>query len=252
MDTVYFGGITISNVTFDEAIQEIKKTLMNKQKGYVVTPNASHFYFLRKDREFREAYKNANLVLADGMSLVFASRIIGHPLKQRCSGADMFRVICGLGASLKKDIFILGGTNGSDMIAKTKLMRDFKGIRINTYSPPQGFEKSDEEKKKIIGLINNSASDILFICVGSPKSEKWLHQNISRLNVSMALPFGHSLNLYAGLKQRAPKWMQNAGLEWLFRLIQEPGRLWKRYLFSNSYFVYLCFKELLRRSTKSE
>lgn len=250
MNTISFGGIKIANVNLHEAIEEIKNSLQKKQKSYVVTPNAAHFYFLRKDKEFREAYAHASLVLADGMSVIFASRIIGTPLKERCSGADLFRIVCGLAASLNKNIFILGGIKGSDKIAKKKLQKEYKNIQINTYSPSFGFEKSEKETKKIIVLINKMPSDILFICVGSPKSEKWLHRNISHLKITMAFVFGDSLNIYAGTKMRAPIWMQKAGLEWFFRLLQEPGRLWKRYLFSNTFFIYLCINELFKKIYK--
>lgn len=247
MNTISFGGIHISNLSFQEAIEAIETSLQKSQKGYVVTPNAAHFYLLRKDREFREAYAKASLVLADGMSLIFASRIIGAPLKERCSGADLFGVVCGLGASLNKNIFILGGEKGSGEIARKKLQMEHEHIHINTYSPPFGFEKSAQETKKIIALINKTASDILFVCVGSPKSEKWITSHFSQLKVTMAFSFGNALNLYAGLKMRAPVWVQKAGLEWLFRLFQEPGRLWKRYLFSNTFFIYLCIGEFLKK-----
>jgi len=250
MNTISFGGIKISNLNFQEAVEEIKNSLQKGQKNYVVTPNAAHFYLLRKDREFREAYGHAGLVLADGMSIIFASRMIGTPLKERCSGADLFGVVCGLGASLNKNIFILGGEKGSDQIAKKKLQMEHENIQINTYSPPFGFEKSENETKKIITLINKTASDILFVCSGSPKSEKWLYGNFSHLNITMAFSFGNALNIYAGTKMRAPVWMQKAGLEWLFRLWQEPGRLWKRYLFSNTFFIYLCINEFFKKRGK--
>lgn len=250
MNTISFGGINIANVNVQEVIEEIKSSLQKKQKGYVVTPNAAHFYLLRKDREFREAYEQARLVLADGMSLIYASRILGNPLKERCSGADLFGAVCGLAASLNKNIFILGGEKDSDRIAKKKLQQEHENIQINAYSPPFGFEKSEEETKKIIALINQAASEILFICVGSPKSEKWLYRNFSHLKITMAFPFGNALNTYAGIKMRAPVWMQKAGFEWLFRLFQEPGRLWKRYLLSNTFFIYLCIKEFFKKRGK--
>lgn len=250
MNTISFGGIKIANVNLQEAVEEIKNSFKKKQKSYVVTPNAAHFYLLRKDKVFREAYENACLVLADGMSVIFASRIIGSPLKERCSGADLFHSVCVLASSLKKNIFILGGTKGSEKIAKKKLQKEFKNIRIDTYSPLFGFENSEQETNKIIGLINDTPSDILFICVGAPKSEKWLYRNISHLKIKMAFAFGNSLNIYAGTKKRAPIWMQKIGFEWFFRLLQEPGRLWKRYLFSNTFFIYLVINEFFRNIGK--
>lgn len=242
-----FAGIEIDNLTIDEVLDRIKELVEKNKKSYIVAPNAAHIVLLQKDKEFKKAYEKAEMVLADGMSILFASYLLGVPLRAKCSGADLFPKICELLYNMNKKIFILGGVNGSEKIAEEKLKKMYPGIKVKTYSPPIGFENDEYETKRIIEMINDFSTDFLFLCTGAPKSEKWIYKNINRLNIKVAFHVGMALNFFAGVKKRAPRLIQKIGLEWFWRLVQEPKRLWRRYLIGNMVFIWLILKEFINR-----
>ncbi|MGQ9617706.1 MAG: WecB/TagA/CpsF family glycosyltransferase [Candidatus Aminicenantia bacterium] len=239
-------GIEINNLTMKEALERMRESLEKKEKGFIVTPNASHIVELRRDKDFFEAYRNATLILPDGFSLILASRFLKEPIKERCTGADLFPEVCKMASVLGKRVFIMGGKDGGERIIEEKVRKSFPGIEIQVYSPPFRFEKNELITNEIIERINNFKTDILFVCVGTPKSEKWIFKNFGRMNVNLAFSVGSAPEFFAGIKRRAPKWMQNMGLEWFWRLIQEPKRLWKRYLIGNTIFLWLVFREFLK------
>jgi N-acetylglucosaminyldiphosphoundecaprenol N-acetyl-beta-D-mannosaminyltransferase len=247
MDKFTFAGIKIDNFSLTEVKEKIIEIIEKGKKSYIVTPNAAHIVLLQKDKEFYEVYKNATLVLADGISIVWTSRFLGTSLKERITGADLFGEICKIANKKGKSLFILGGTGGVEKIAENKLKMMYPNIEAFSYSPPFGFENDKKESSKIINMINMSNADIFFVCVGSPKSEKWIYKHLNILNIKVACPFGAALDFFAGIKKRAPKWMQNAGLEWFWRLIRDPRRLWKRYLIGNIIFIWIILKELFRK-----
>jgi N-acetylglucosaminyldiphosphoundecaprenol N-acetyl-beta-D-mannosaminyltransferase len=248
----FLNNIKIDNFSKQEVIQKIEELLKEDEKGYVVTPNAAHFVDLEKDAEFRIAYTNAKLILPDGMSIVWASKILKCPIKERCTGSDLFYEVCAIAEKLHQGVFLLGGTDGSEVLAADKLKIMLPMLNVNHYSPMLGFEKDEEESNRIINCINRSKSKVLFVCVGTPKSEKWIYRNISKLNITLALSFGKSIDYFSGKTRRAPVWVQKGGMEWAFRLIQEPKRLWKRYLIGNILFLWFFLKKLIRREAKQE
>ncbi len=246
MKSVSLRGCQIARVSRSELMDELKTLLIKGAQCRIFTINAHHVYLLGRDCVFRRAYESAGIVLADGVSVVSALRLLGSPVKERCSGADMFPEICGLAAALRKRVFILGGTAGSEQIASRKLKKEFEHVEVEAFSPPCGFENDPDETEYILNRINSCRADILFVCVGAPKSEKWLFEHMSRLDVKLAFSFGDAVNFYAGVKMRAPLWAQRAGMEWFFRFLLEPGRLWKRYLIANIFFVNMFLSEFCK------
>ncbi len=242
-----FSDISIDNITVKDASAKIFDMVKKREKGFVVTPNAAHFLYLRDDTDFRSAYKRASLILPDGYSLVLASRLLGTPLKGRCTGVDLFKEICNRLRIGKQRIFLLGGTDGSEAKAREKILSSNRYLSVGTYSPPHGFENDHIEINNIIRTVNSFEPDILFVFLGSPKSEKFISNNMDSLNVSVALSLGAALDYFSGKKRQAPEWIRNAGFEWFFRLLKEPIRLGKRYLIGNTYFIYLTLKQLLFR-----
>jgi len=238
-------GVNIDNVSFNEAIERIGQMMENDQKAYMVTPNVAHVVDLQTDDIFRRAYDRASLVVADGLPLLWTARWCGQPLKERVAGSDLFYHICRLAAEKKKRLFILGGTETINQKAGKKLQLMLPDIKLTFYSPPFGFEKNLSENDKIIRMIREFETEVLLVCVGTPKSEKWLYQNIDRLSFNMAASLGASLEFFLGVKKRSPLWIQKVGLEWFWRLIHEPRRLWKRYLVGNSKFVCLAAGEII-------
>jgi N-acetylglucosaminyldiphosphoundecaprenol N-acetyl-beta-D-mannosaminyltransferase len=247
MNKINFAGIKIDNFSMVEVKEKITEIIEKEKKTYIVTPNAAHIVLLQKDKEFYEIYKNAELVLADGISIVWASKILGTTLKERVTGADLFREICEIANRMGKSIFILGGVNESEKIAENKLKKMYPDMKVYSYSPPFGFENDSMESNKILNMINIPEADILFVCVGAPKSEKWFYKHLNVLNIKLICSFGAALDFFAGTKKRAPEWVQNIGLEWFWRLVQDPERLWKRYLVGNIIFISIVLKEIFNK-----
>lgn len=237
-----FLNTTIDNLTMDEALDEINTLILNKKPSYVVTPNVDHIVKLEKDRELQEIYRNADLILTDGMPLIWISKILSKPIKEKVSGSDLFPKVCELAAEKGYKIFLLGAGKGVAQIAAEKLTNRLKGLNIvGTYSPSYGFEKNEEEINKIIELVNESRPHILAVGLGAPKQEKFIYKYKDRLKVPVSLAIGASIDFEAGVVLRAPEWMQKNGLEWLYRLYKEPKRMAKRYLIDDlKIFMIVC------------
>jgi len=242
-------GIFIHNVTTLEVIDQISRWLFENGRHYLTTPNVDHVVQLQNDPEFRAAYQNASLVVPDGMPLVWISRFLKMPLKERVAGSDLFPRVCQLAAESGKRVFLLGAKPGVAEMAALSLKRKCPTIQIaGCYSPPFGFEKDANENGKIVALINQSRTDILFVALGAPKQEKWISRYLPALNIKVALCVGAAFDFEAQVIKRAPEWMQKSGLEWLWRLCQDPVRLWRRYLIEDLVFLKLCLKEWIQKS----
>ena len=251
-DKVIICDVTIDNISFDETIDKIREFINKKHRGFVVTPNVDHVTKLQSDSCFRKIYEEAALVVADGMPLIWASRIIGTPLKERISGVDLLVRLAEVAGRKGYGIFFLGGRPGAALKASETLKSRFSNLRIaGIYSPPYGFEEDSNEEDKIIRMINDSKADILFVGLGAPKQEKWIYEHYRQLNVYVSLGIGVSFELVSGLVKRAPIWMQKAGLEWFWRLIMEPRRMWRRYLIDDMKFFWLLIKDILKAKRMS-
>jgi len=234
----------IKNLSFDSVLYEIQFLIKNKQSVYFVTSNVDHIVKLHKDAEFRFIYKNAYLVLPDGMPLLWAARFLGTPLREKISGSDIASGICKLASCNGYRLFFLGGKPDSAMQAKAKLDNQLSSIKIvGVYSPPFGFENDKKEEDKISEMIKESLPDILLVGLGAPKQEKWIYKHYKELGVPVTIGIGATFEFISGLVERAPVWMQKAGLEWFWRLMKEPGRLWKRYLIDDMSFFLLVLKQ---------
>lgn len=220
----------VDNVTMDEAIQEIDRLIKENNHSYVVTPNMDHIVLMEKDELFKEIYDNADLILTDGKPLLWIAKRQGTPIKEKVSGSDLFPKMCELAAEKGYSIYILGAAEGVAEKAAVRLKQEYKNLHIvGTYSPRIGFEKDDAEVNSIIDSINKSSADVLAVALGSPKGEKFIYQIKNSINASLSISIGATIDFIAGNVKRAPKWMSNAGLEWLFRITQDPGRMIKRY-----------------------
>jgi N-acetylglucosaminyldiphosphoundecaprenol N-acetyl-beta-D-mannosaminyltransferase len=238
-------GIQVDKYSFDEVVEQIINHALSKHPPeYVVTPNAQHIVTLQKDNLFREIYQNAFLTVPDGVPLLWASRLFNTPLSERVSGIDLFEQLCQNSAENGLKIFLLGGRPGAAEKAADTLKKKHPNIKIvGTYCPPYGFESDQLELDKINSAILSAKPDILFVGLGAPKQEYWMYKNYQNLNVPVSLGIGVSFELVSGMVQRAPKFMQEIGLEWFFRLIVEPRRLWKRYVIGNTIFILLVLKQ---------
>ena len=240
---IKFLNVEIDNLTMKEAIGEIDKLILDKKTSYVVTPNVDHIVKLEDDKEFRNVYKAADLILADGMPIIWISKLKSTPIKEKISGSDLFPNVCKLASEKGYKIFLLGAAEGIALKAAENLKKKFKGLNIvGAYSPSYGFENNEEEIEKIINTIHKAKPDILAVGLGAPKQEKFIYRFKERLNVPISLAIGASIDFEAGSIKRAPVFMQKWGLEWLYRLFKEPKRMFKRYLIDDMKIAKLIIK----------
>ncbi|NMF04828.1 WecB/TagA/CpsF family glycosyltransferase [Clostridium beijerinckii] len=243
MSRITFLNTEIDNLTMSEAIGEIDKLVINRKPSYIVTPNVDHIVKLEKDEEFKEVYKNADLILTDGMPLIWISKMKSTPIKEKVSGSDLFPKVCELAAKKGHKIFLLGAAEGVAAKAAENLKKKYAGLNIvGTYSPSYGFEKKEDEIEKIIKIINEVKPDILAVGLGAPKQEKFLYKYREKLKVPVSLAIGASIDFEAGNIERAPVFMQKCGLEWFYRLCKEPKRMFKRYLVDDLKIFYIALK----------
>ena len=243
MSRMRFLNTEVDNLTMEEAICKINELIVNKKPSYVVTPNVDHIVKLEKDKEFQEVYKNADLIVTDGMPLIWISKLKKTPIKEKVSGSDLFPKVCEMAAEKGYTVFLLGAAEGVALRASENLKNKYEGLNIvGTYSPNYGFEKNEKEIKKIITMINKANPDILAVGLGAPKQEKFIYKHKDSLNVPISLAIGASIDFEAGNVNRAPKWMQKCGLEWFYRLVKEPKRMYKRYLIDDIKILKILFK----------
>ncbi|MGM2786191.1 WecB/TagA/CpsF family glycosyltransferase [Bacillus cereus group sp. Bce018] len=252
VQSVKLFDVDFSNLTMNEAITQINKIIddnkVNKEQGYVVTPNVDHIVNVHKDPNFREIYKGATLTLVDGAPIFMISKKIGAPLKEKVSGSDLTPHLFELAQRNNYKVFIFGSREGVPDLAIQKVKSEYGyTFPINSYSPPFGFEKQPNVLEESIKKIQEFQPDILLVSLGSPKGERFIYENLKELNVPISLQIGASIDFIAGTVKRAPLWMQKVGLEWFYRFLQEPKRMFRRYFINDSYFLVLVFKEFFKR-----
>ena len=233
----------VNNVSMKEAVNEIERLAENGIASYIVPINVDVVIKIEKDEKLKEIADNANLVLVDGKPLVWISKWLKIPVKEKVSGSDLVPEICE--AALQKGfrLFIIGGKDGVAESAQRNLEKNYPGIKIvGTYSPPIGFESNGNECKKINEMISDCQADILFVCLGCPKQEKWVYENYKKYGATVSICAGATVDFLAGNVKRAPKWMSDHGLEWFYRFLQEPKRLFKRYFIDDVKIFLLAFK----------
>ena len=221
-------GVAFDNLTLQETVGRIEEMIASPRSHYVVTANVDFLAQARRDLELQHILLNANLVLCDGTPLVWASRLFGNPLPERVAGADVVPELIRVAAEKHYRLFFLGATEEANTQAITRLRARFPGLEISHYSPPfrSLLEMDDAE---IIRRIRAAKPDLLFVAFGCPKAEKWVARHYPELGVPVAIGVGATIDFLAGRVKRAPRWMQRGGVEWMYRLSQEPRRLFKRY-----------------------
>lgn len=237
----------IHNVSVAETLDIVDGFIADGTPRVIVTANVDHLMLLRKDAAFREAYGRADLVTCDSMPLKWALAFLGTPVKERVAGADLFGALAKRAATAGHRFFYLGAAPGVARKAAEALTVRYPGLNVvGTYSPPvtPWYELARDEVT--LTRIREARPDVLFVAFGAPKQEMWLDAVRDRLGVPVGIGVGAAFDFAAGTVKRAPRWMQRGGLEWLFRLSQEPRRLWRRYLFVDSRFACYVVKEKFR------
>lgn len=243
MSKIKLLNTSVDNITMKEAVNRIDELLKQKRQRYIVTPNVDHIVRLEKDSEFKLAYQNADLVLTDGMPLIWISKLLGNPIVEKVSGADLLPEVCKIASKKGYKVFFLGAAPGVAEKAANNLRNKYENLNIcGCYSPNLGFENDKSEIDKIIEIINKEKPDILALALGTPKQEKFIYKYKNKLDVGITLNIGAAIDFQAGNVKRAPKWMQNVGLEWFYRLCREPRRMFKRYLVDDLKIIKLILK----------
>jgi len=243
---MYF--VKVFNVCVDNISTEELLERLNRLGGFVVTPNVDHLIKLQKDLEFLKAYRLADYKVCDSKILQYAAKFLGTPIPEKISGSDFFPIFCEYNKNNQDvKVFLLGGLEGVPEKAKEELNQKIgREIIVDCYSPPFGFEKDEQLCQEIIEKINRSDATVLGVGLGAPKQEKWIAKYKKQLkNIKIFLAIGAAIDFEAGNKPRSPKWMSEVGLEWFYRLISEPKRLWKRYLVESLPFFWLTLKQRL-------
>ncbi len=242
-------GVPVDNTTLESAatgiVEAVRKRALSRPL-LIMGPNAQLVVLAQRNARFAKALRSADLNVPDGISIVLASRLLGSPISGRVTGGDLMERLCAEAALHGLSIFLLGGLPTAARLAARRLERKYPKLKVaGTYCPPLGFEHDPEENARIRRLITEARPSLLFVAFGAPKQEIWIHENCPALPIGAAMSVGAAFDTQAGLRRRAPGWTHKIGMEWLYRLLREPRRLWRRYLFGNAYFIYCVLKQKL-------
>lgn len=241
------GHALINRESLEDVAREVVRLARLGTPSLVVTPNADQVINLERNDELRQAYAKAALVTPDGMPVVWASRWLGTPVKERVTGSDLMPRLCDMAAQEGLKVFLLGGREGVAVRAAENLVRTYPGLLIaGTACPPLGFERDPLQNAALVRSIRESDADLVFVCLGSPKQDVWASRHLSEFDKGVFLGVGAAIDFCAGTMARAPRWMQRSGLEWSYRLAQEPRRLLGRYT-RDLYFFVLIAREFWRQ-----
>jgi N-acetylglucosaminyldiphosphoundecaprenol N-acetyl-beta-D-mannosaminyltransferase len=208
--------------------------------------NSHHVYTAFKNPEYAKICRSSWIFFPDGQSIILASFLIGAKLPERIAGPDVMMKILEECERNRLKVFLLGCDEQFLVKLKSNLSRSFPTAIAGGYSPPFGVW-SEEENNKIVSKINDSNADILFMGISLPKQDIWVFEHKDKLRTKIAIGFGAAFDFHSGRVKRAPVWMQKICLEWFHRFLQEPKRMWKRYIFANSYLIFLVVKLLAKR-----
>ncbi|NGX83055.1 WecB/TagA/CpsF family glycosyltransferase [Aequorivita sp. KMM 9714] len=232
---------TIDNLSMQETLALVQEKINKGEQLHHVVVNAGKVVAMQKDSELRKSVNESDIINADGQAVVWASNFLGKPIKERVAGIDLMANLVDMAHRNNYKVFLFG--------AKEEVVKTVVEKYSETYSPNiiagyrNGYFEASEEEE-IAQQIADSGTQMLFVAISSPIKENFLYKYRHVLkNVNLIMGVGGSFDVFAGKTKRAPIWMQNAGLEWFYRFLQEPKRMWKRYLVGNSKFIYLVMKE---------
>lgn len=235
LNRVEFMNTVIDNVTAEEGVTYIDNAIKKQVITQVIFPNVDQIVKIEKDSKFANVTRNSDLILVDGHPLMWIASRYGKPFKEKIPGSAFVFKLCELAIEKNYSIFLLGAAEGVAEVAANKLKDTYQGIKIaGTYSPPLGFEKDQEEIDKINTLLQESKADILLVGMGVPKQEYFIADNKHIYKIPVSLSVGATIDFIAGVQKKAPQWMSNIGMEWFYRLITNPKRMFKRYIIDDT------------------
>jgi N-acetylglucosaminyldiphosphoundecaprenol N-acetyl-beta-D-mannosaminyltransferase len=249
MRRLRIGDVWVDVVDSRGALEAIERLVDAGQGGSVFTPNVDHVVKASRNPAFRAAYGRVSLSLADGMPLIWASHLLGSPLPERVAGSDMLVPVLQLAARRKYRVYLLGGAPGvAEQTAR--LLSETLSIVVVGWDDARIAMDGSDPSDASIARARAARPDLILVALGPPKQELWIDRAHGHVGSAVSLGVGASLDFLVGKYKRAPRWMARTGLEWLYRLLQEPRRLWRRYLVEGPRFIGIVART--RRSPKSE
>jgi N-acetylglucosaminyldiphosphoundecaprenol N-acetyl-beta-D-mannosaminyltransferase len=238
-------GIRVNGIQIHDAVSQIERCIHERSRCQYVAVTGMHGVMeAQHDAVFKDVLNSADLVVPDGMPLVWLGRLRGHSLRRRVYGPELMLSFCEATRDKGYRHFFYGSTPLVIESLAQKLCEGFPGIQIVGIHSPPFRPLTPEEDKEIVAQINKAHADVLWVGLSTPKQELWMHAHRHLLNVPVLVGVGAAFDINAGVKKQAPPWMREHGLEWCFRLLQEPRRLWYRYLVYGSLFVFYASLEL--------
>lgn len=233
----------VDNMTEDEAKACLEKLINTEGYHYVVTPNTDIVVKMQDDLELKHICEKADLILTDGQIVVNLSRKTNYPIKERVCMTDFVWKVCDLASEKGYKVFLFGGKEDVLQKATNRIIQKYPTINIvDSYSPPFGFEANEKQLAYVNERIKKSEADILIVFLGCPKQEKFIAKNKDDYCVPVSITMGGCVDFIGGNVKRAPLWMQRSGLEWFYRFLQEPKRMFKRYFIDDIRIFGLAFK----------
>ncbi|TSA25919.1 glycosyltransferase [bacterium] len=240
-------GCPIDNFTMHETLDIIENIIEKREITQHVVINTAKLVYMQKNKLLKQSILDSKIINPDGQAIVWASKVLGNSLPERVAGFDLMNNLVDLSVRKGYKIFFFGATE--DVICRIVRVykQKYQNLRIVGYRNGYYIE---EKEFDIVNQIKQCEPDILFVAISSPMKEIFLNKYKYFMKIPFIMGVGGSFDIVAGKTKRAPKWIQNIGFEWLFRLIQEPKRMWKRYLITNTIFIWLVFKELIKKYAK--
>lgn len=239
-------GSPINQITWSDAVNTLALWGEQHESRVVCICNAHSVVTAKQDQEFNQVLKHADMSTPDGAPVAWMIKKVSGQPQARINGPDLMLKYCEHAEKIGQSIYLYGGQESTLNILVDVLKSKYPNLKIAGYLSPPFRELNAEEKQKIIQDINASGAHTVWVGLGCPKQEKWMHEHKGKINAVM-VGVGAAFDYHAGTIKRAPKWMQNSGLEWFHRLCSEPKRLWKRYLVTNTLFILYAAKQLMSK-----
>jgi len=232
-------GVGVSAINPARALQTIDGWIRRREQHYVCVTGVHGVMESQRDPNLKQIHNEAGLVTPDGMPLVWLSRLKGFRWVERVYGPDLMLAVCEQSLLKGYRNYFYGGAEEVVEKLLTRLTRRFSGLQIAGFWSPPFRPLTAEEDERLTAQINRARPDIVWVGLSTPKQEYWMHQHLGRIAAPVMIGVGAAFDFHAGVKKQAPRWMQRSGLEWCFRLLSEPRRLWRRYLINNPVFLWM-------------
>ena len=250
MKTVNILGVPIAAVNIDEAAVQIEEWIRSGQKMYVTVTGVHGIMESQYEKQVKRIHQSAGMCVPDGMPTVWVGRLYGYRGMDRVYGPDLMLEMMKRSLTKGYTHFFYGGKKGVPELLRNRLLAKFPGLKVVGVLSPPFRPMSAEEEIEFHGLIRAHSPDVIWVGMSTPKQERWMAAHVGKLNTRVMIGVGAAFDFHAGLVRQAPRWMQRISLEWFFRLLTEPGRLWRRYLFNNPKFIWMILGQLLRKAQR--